>query len=414
MGIEIIGKLTQKNNGDFKLVDLENVDYDGTGKSAKQELEKKIEDAKNSSTPYDDTAIKTDINNIKTDLGTEELTTTAKDVKGAVNEVAAQYKDIANNKADKTTTQNIQQQVNNLVLQAGNPDSCSAEITQARSDEKVINDRLLKIENGIRLKDKCIDFNHLSFLDVKYNLFKMGLEVEQVGYMFEGDQGNTSPNDSFSVSGYIAVKGGLSYFQSNKYTGCFYDSNKNFIGFKSFNANRLIKMPDNCAFYRFTYDKGASQQYLSNVDYMTTPQSETITLTNNAFIKAITQLSTQQYIGKKIAVIGDSWSDTRNNYATKRWFDWVAEKTGATVKSIAVSGSGFKKKEDTEESFYHQALKLDSDCDLVCIFGSGNDCGTTNPYDFGTYKDTSTSTIGGCMNKTIDNIVILPVRLGSL
>ena len=96
MGIEIIGKLTQKNNGDFKLVDLENVDYDGTGKSAKQELEKKIEEAKNSSTPYDDTAIKTDINTIKTDLGTAQLTTTAKDVKGAVNEVAAQYKDIAN------------------------------------------------------------------------------------------------------------------------------------------------------------------------------------------------------------------------------------------------------------------------------------------------------------------------------
>ena len=95
MGIEIIGKLTQKNNGDFKLVDLADVDYDGTGKSAKQELEKKIEEAKNSSTPYDDTEIKTDINTIKTDLGTEELTTTAKDVKGAVNEVAAQYKDIA-------------------------------------------------------------------------------------------------------------------------------------------------------------------------------------------------------------------------------------------------------------------------------------------------------------------------------
>lgn len=103
MGIEIIGKLTQKNNGDFKLVDLENVDYDGTGKSAKQELEKKIEEAKNSSTPYDDTQIKTDINTIKTDLGTETLNTTAKDIKGAVNEVAAQYKDIANTKADKNS-----------------------------------------------------------------------------------------------------------------------------------------------------------------------------------------------------------------------------------------------------------------------------------------------------------------------
>ena len=105
MGIEIIGKLTQKNNGDFKLVDLADVDYDGTGKSAKQELEKKIEEAKNSSTPYDDTEIKTDINTIKTDLGTEELTTTAKDVKGAVNEVAAQYKDIAKQKLIKDIQQ---------------------------------------------------------------------------------------------------------------------------------------------------------------------------------------------------------------------------------------------------------------------------------------------------------------------
>lgn len=49
-----------------------------------------------SGTSYDDTKIKTDINTIKTDLGTEELTTVNKDVKGAINEVAAQYKEIAN------------------------------------------------------------------------------------------------------------------------------------------------------------------------------------------------------------------------------------------------------------------------------------------------------------------------------
>ena len=39
--------------------------------------------------------IKTDVNNIKTDLGDEELTTVNKNVKGAINEVNAQYKDIA-------------------------------------------------------------------------------------------------------------------------------------------------------------------------------------------------------------------------------------------------------------------------------------------------------------------------------
>ena len=38
--------------------------------------------------------IKTDINNIKGDLGDEELTTVNKDIKGAINEVNAQYKDI--------------------------------------------------------------------------------------------------------------------------------------------------------------------------------------------------------------------------------------------------------------------------------------------------------------------------------
>ena len=42
------------------------------------------------------TAIKQDINDIKASIGTEALTTTAKDLKGAVNEVSAQYKDIAN------------------------------------------------------------------------------------------------------------------------------------------------------------------------------------------------------------------------------------------------------------------------------------------------------------------------------
>lgn len=69
-------------------------------KEALNNMENGIEAAHQNSggsgTSYDDTAIRNDITGIKTDLGTEELTTTAKDVKGAVNEVAAQCKDIAN------------------------------------------------------------------------------------------------------------------------------------------------------------------------------------------------------------------------------------------------------------------------------------------------------------------------------
>ena len=47
-----------------------------------------------SGTSYDDTAIKADIMNIKTDLGTTELTTTDKTIKGAVNEVNTKIENI--------------------------------------------------------------------------------------------------------------------------------------------------------------------------------------------------------------------------------------------------------------------------------------------------------------------------------
>jgi uncharacterized protein YjdB len=68
-------------------------------KEALNNMENGIEAAHQNSggsgTSYDDTAIKNDINTIKTDLGTAQLTTTNKDIKGAVNEVNAQFKDIA-------------------------------------------------------------------------------------------------------------------------------------------------------------------------------------------------------------------------------------------------------------------------------------------------------------------------------
>lgn len=89
-------------------------------KEALNNMENGIEAAHQNSggsgTSYDDTAIKTDINTIKTDLGTETLTTTAKNVKGAVNEVAAQYKDIA--KKVENVGQPTQEQINNAINKA--------------------------------------------------------------------------------------------------------------------------------------------------------------------------------------------------------------------------------------------------------------------------------------------------------
>ena len=69
------------------------------------------------------TNMKTDINTIKTDLGTEELTTTAKTVKGAVNEVAAQYKDIVNKIGTETlstTAQDLKGAINEVFQNVSN------------------------------------------------------------------------------------------------------------------------------------------------------------------------------------------------------------------------------------------------------------------------------------------------------
>ena len=48
MAIELIDKIKQKNNGGFKLVDADDVDWDGTGtKSVKERIEELEEEAGN-------------------------------------------------------------------------------------------------------------------------------------------------------------------------------------------------------------------------------------------------------------------------------------------------------------------------------------------------------------------------------
>ena len=65
-------------------------------------------------------------------------------------ELSSQIKDIENSKTDKTITNNIQQQINNLVLGAVG-DGNNAEVVQARGDYDVLNDRLNAYDNIIGL-----------------------------------------------------------------------------------------------------------------------------------------------------------------------------------------------------------------------------------------------------------------------
>jgi hypothetical protein len=89
MSIEIIDKLKQKNNGTFKLIDLEDVDYDGTGTSTKDKIEELVD---NQITLVEDDTSMEGID----DTVHDTLTTQDKTLIGAINEVNSQCKDIEN------------------------------------------------------------------------------------------------------------------------------------------------------------------------------------------------------------------------------------------------------------------------------------------------------------------------------
>ena len=89
MSIEIIDKLKQKNNGKFKLIDLEDVDYDGTGTSTKDKIEEIVDNQ--ITLEKDDLSVEG-----ISDTEHDTLTTKDKRIIGAINEINSQCKDIAN------------------------------------------------------------------------------------------------------------------------------------------------------------------------------------------------------------------------------------------------------------------------------------------------------------------------------
>ena len=69
------------------------------------------------------------------------------DVRNTTNILNTKIEDIESEKANRTVTESLQNQINNLVLQSGNPDASSAEIVQARGEFSVLASRLDSINN---------------------------------------------------------------------------------------------------------------------------------------------------------------------------------------------------------------------------------------------------------------------------
>lgn len=134
------------------------------------------------------------------------------------------------------------------------------------------------------------------------------------------------------------------------------------------------------------------------------------TTDNVGYIEKVTGVrNVFEWEGIKWAVVGDSLTE-HNARATKNYHDYIAEKTGIQVINMGLSGSGYKAREGENLSFYQRILNIDTDVEVVTIFGSGNDLS----HELGEPTDTGTTTLCGCINTAIDNLYsILPmVRLG--
>jgi lysophospholipase L1-like esterase len=119
-----------------------------------------------------------------------------------------------------------------------------------------------------------------------------------------------------------------------------------------------------------------------------------------ATVHKVTNVAEGGWTGKKWTMIGDSITDANNQRATKRYFDYISEVTGITTVNLGLSGTGYKKPYNSNLPFYQRVDTVPTDSDVITIFGSGNDCSLT----LGTPTDSTSDTVCGCINLTIDGI----------
>lgn len=304
-------------------------------------------------TSYDDTEIKTDINTIKTDLGTEELTTTAKNVKGAVNEVAAQYKDMANNKADK-----------NSVFTMAN---MGQDIKEAMTGGSVavVGKNSVLTEN---IADGQITKRKTAFYKKSINLENRDLFVDGKGITTANGELYDNPNLS-AFEEYVAIN--CEYISYERFTAdgviddqhseilvAFYGTDKSWISCNSIKSRAYIQVPSNAKYIRIqiqtTYLIGAQLNILpkKEIDGVYLEQFKLDEIAE--FDKEIKQLKNGESIqdesikpnkttffniyanlfNSSKAVVGAILKDNGildNNFDQWRATDWIKVKGGTTI-----------------------------------------------------------------------------------
>ena len=252
------------------------------------------------------------------------------------------------------------------------------------------------------------------------------------GYWIGGDGVIHQLNDNYGYAK-IPVKAGATYALSyhninpsylpNAAGGYLvYDENNNLVeniapdtlpdsGAETGYSSRYITIPDGGAYLLIMLAFGTSW---NNVDSFTIYKVNLVGGVLTGLYGATVDAYTLKWKNQKWVALGDSLTEV-NTRATLHYHDYIREVTGINVVNMGASGTGYKRTEDESKAFYQRILNVPTDADVVTIFGSGNDLNYSamgfNSFAeaLGAVTDSTTDTICGCINKTIDNLYsVLP------
>jgi lysophospholipase L1-like esterase len=115
---------------------------------------------------------------------------------------------------------------------------------------------------------------------------------------------------------------------------------------------------------------------------------------------------TQSWLGRRWACFGDSITYKAPGSTAKRYFDYVAADLGLSVVNYGRATTGYGNSGSvTDGEYYKRMANIAPDSfDFMTIMGSTNDVGpiARGEIQLGTYTDTGTTTVCGCINTTID------------
>ncbi len=123
-------------------------------------------------------------------------------------------------------------------------------------------------------------------------------------------------------------------------------------------------------------------------------------------LSTTTQTPIQSYLGKRWACFGDSITYKAAGSTELRYHDLVAKDLGLSVINYGRATTGYATTGNVANGeFYKRMENIDADSfDVLTIMGSCNDFGVMSrgEMELGTYADTGTETVCGCINTTID------------